>query len=217
VDAGTAAWYGLAVGDRIGVAVQGETEPFRVTGTARFGGVQSLGSATIAVFDVATAQRLYGQPGRYGSVSVAAADGISQQDLVRAIRPLLPRGTQVRTAHELASAAAESNAQDAKQVSTFLLAFAGIALFVGAFVIANTLTITVAQRTRQLATLRTLGASRRQVLGAVLFEALLLGALASAAGLLCGVGLAHLLDALFVALGVDLPKAATVVAPAPSW
>jgi putative ABC transport system permease protein len=213
LDAGTAQRHGIAVGDTVGVAALGQAERFQVTGLASFAGVRSLGSATIAVFDVATAQRLFDQPGGYGSISVAAAPGISQQELVDALRPLLPGGAQVRTADELVSAAAADNAEEAKQVSMFLLAFAGIALFVGAFVIANTLSITVAQRTRELATLRTLGANRRQVLGAVLLEALLLGVLASIAGLLLGLGLAEGLDAAFAGLGLDLPKAGMVLAP----
>ena len=95
----------------------------------------------------------------------------------------------------------------------FLLAFAGIALFVGSFVIFNTLSITVAQRTREFATLRTLGASRRQVLRSVLLEALVIGLLASVIGLLLGVALAKGLEALFRALGLGLPAAETVYAP----
>ena len=212
VDAGTAQRRHLGVGDTVGVATLGRTAPFTITGLARFGAVRSLGSATIAVFDVATAQSLYDKPGQYGSISVAAAPGISQDRLVQAVRPLLPTGTEVHTADQIVAAAAADNGRDARQVSTFLLAFAGIALFVGAFVIANTLTITVAQRTRELATLRTLGANRRQVLGAVLLEALVLGVLASAAGLVAGLALAKGMDALLTASGIELPEAGTVVA-----
>jgi putative ABC transport system permease protein len=164
------------------------------------------------VFDVVTAQSLYDKPGQYGSISIAAARGISQERLVQAVRPLLPATTEVHTADEMVATAAADNARDAKEVSTFLLAFAGIALFVGAFVIANTLSITVAQRTRELATLRTLGADRRQVLGAVLLEALLLGVVASAAGVLVGLGLAKGMDAVLTASGLELPEAGTVVA-----
>jgi putative ABC transport system permease protein len=212
VDAGTAVRHHLAVGDTVGVATLGRTTPFTIAGLARFGAVQSLGSATIAVFDVATAQSLYDKPGQFGSISIAAAPGISQDRLVQAVRPLLPATVEIRTADQVVATAAADNARDAKQVSTFLLAFAGIALFVGAFVIANTLTITVAQRTRELATLRTLGANRRQVLGAVLLEALLIGVVASAAGLLAGLGLAKGMDALLTASGLELPKAGTVLA-----
>jgi putative ABC transport system permease protein len=212
LDAGTLQRHQLAVGGRVGVAAHGRTTTFTITGVARLGGVRSVGSATIAVFDVATARTLYGKPGQFGSISIAAAPGVGQQQLVGAVRPLLPPTAEVHTADEIVAKAAASNARDAKQISTFLLAFAGIALFVGAFVIANTLTITVAQRTRELATLRTLGANRRQVLGAVLLEALLLGVVASAAGLLLGLGLARGLDAMLAAFGIDLPEAGMVVA-----
>jgi putative ABC transport system permease protein len=212
VDAGTAQRHHLAVGDAVGVATLGRTAPFTITGLAHLGAVQSLGSATIAVFDVGTAQSLYDKPGQYGSISIAAARGISQERLVQAVRPLLPATTEVHSADQIVATAAADNARDAREVSTFLLAFAGIALFVGAFVIANTLTITVAQRTRELATLRTLGANRRQVLGAVLLEALLLGVVASAAGLLAGLALAKGMDVLLTASGLELPEAGTVVA-----
>src|SRR5205807_3962938 len=94
----------------------------------------------------------------------------------------------------------------------FLLAFGGVALFVGSFVIANTLSITIAQRTRELATLRTLGATRRQVLRSVMLEALVIGLLASVVGLFLGLALAKGLNALLVAFGIDLPQASTVFA-----
>ena len=96
----------------------------------------------------------------------------------------------------------------------FLLGFGGIALLVGAFVIFNTLSITVAQRTREFATLRTLGASRKQVMRSVVLEGLVIGLLASVIGLLFGLGIAKGMVALFSALGVELPKAPTVIAPA---
>src|SRR5205085_12429608 len=110
-------------------------------------------------------------------------------------------------------------ADDAKDLNSgmvmirwFLLGFGGIALLVGAFVIFNTLSITVAQRTREFATLRTLGASRKQVMRSVRLEGLVIGLLASAIGLVLGIGIAKGMIALFSALGVDLPKASTVIA-----
>src|SRR5262249_6694847 len=127
-------------------------------------------------------------------------------------RPLLPATAQVTSASARA-------ASDSKEVSTFisylryaLLAFGGIALFVGAFVIFNTLSITVAQRTREFATLRTLGGSRRQVLRSVILETAVIGVLASLTGLAVGFGLAKELSALFSALGLGMPEAGTGVA-----
>jgi putative ABC transport system permease protein len=209
--AGTADRHRLKVGDEVEVAAAGQTTKFRITGLAGFGKARSVGAA-VAVFDVATAQRLYQAPGRLGSISITAAGGVTQAQLVSALRPLLLPEFQVQTRDEIVAAATAANSKETKEVSTFLLAFAGIALFVGAFVIVNTLSITVAQRTRELATLRTLGANRRQVLGAVLLEALVLGLFASAAGLLSGLAFAKGLGTLLGLLGLELPDAATVIA-----
>ena len=213
IDAGTAEKYGFEVGDPIGVAAGGPVEQFRLTGLVQLGSVDSIGNATISVFDVATAQALFDKEGQFDSISVAAAPGVSPAELVRAIEPVLPSSAEVKTAAELADAAAKDIERDASAVRYVLFGFGGIALFVGAFVILNTLSITVAQRTREFATLRTLGASRRQVLRSVLLEGLVLGLFASVVGLFLGLGLAVGMDALFAALGIELPEAGTVFAP----
>ncbi len=213
IDAGTAEKYGFEVGDMIGVAAGGPVEQFTLSGLVRLGSVDSIGNATISVFDVATAQALFDKEGQFDSISVAAAPGVSPAELVRAIEPVLPSSAEVKTAAELADAAARDVERDASAVRYVLFGFGGIALFVGAFVILNTLSITVAQRTREFATLRTLGASRRQVLRSVLLEGLVLGLFASVVGLFLGLGLAVGMDALFAALGIELPEAGTVFAP----
>jgi putative ABC transport system permease protein len=212
IDAGTAEKYGFEVGDPIGVAAGGPVEQFRVTGLVKLGSVDSIGNATISVFDVATAQALFDKKGQFDSISVAAAPGVSPAELVRAIEPVLPSSAEVSTAAELADAAAKDIERDASAVRYVLFGFGGIALFVGAFVILNTLSITVAQRTREFATLRTLGASRRQVLRSVLLEGLVLGLFASLIGLFLGLGLAVVMEAIFAALGIELPEAGTVFA-----
>ena len=211
VDAGTAKAEDFSVGDTIGVSASGPVEQFRITGIARFGDVDSLAGATIAAFDLPTAQRILRKDG-FDSISVAARKGTSVEALMAQIRPVLPATAQV----ESASARA---AGDSKEVDEFvgylryaLLAFGGIALFVGGFVIFNTLAITVAQRTREFATLRTIGASRRQVLRSVILETLVIGIVASLLGLGLGFVLADQLSALFGALGLGLPEAGTVVA-----
>ena len=145
---------------------------------------------------------------------MAAAKGVSQAQLARRLTPLLPANSQVRTSDEQAQQGAKQVSSGLSSVRTFLLVFGGIALFVGAFVIFNTISITVAQRARELATLRTLGASRRQVLRSVVIETLIIGVVASAIGMLAGLGIAKGLDALFTALGAELPKAGTVLAAA---
>jgi putative ABC transport system permease protein len=135
---------------------------------------------------------------------------VSPQQLVRQIRTVLPPGTQVRTGAEQAQKSADSTNSFLTFFKTFLLAFAGIALFVGSFVIANSLSITIAQRTREFAILRTLGASRRQVLRAILLESVTVGVLASVTGLFVGLGLAKGLFALFDAVGFTLPNSGLV-------
>ena len=211
VDEGTAKAHDLQVGDRVGVSASGPVERFRVTGIARFGDVESLAGATIAAFDLPTAQRLLRKDG-YDQISVAARPGTSVDELLAQIRPLLPGTAKVASAS--ARAAADSKAVDefVGYLRYALLAFGGIALFVGGFVIFNTLSITVAQRTREFATLRTIGASRRQVLRSVIAETLVLGTVASLAGLAVGFVLAQQLGSLFAALGLALPEAGTVVA-----
>ena len=138
------------------------------------------------------------------------ARGTSPQQLVRTIRPLLPPNSQVRTGQGQAAQATKDTSGFLTIFQDFLLAFGGVALFVGSFVIANTLSITIAQRTRELATLRTLGATRRQVLGSVMLEALVIGLLASIVGLFLGLALAKGLNSLLVSFGIDLPQTGTV-------
>jgi putative ABC transport system permease protein len=212
IDAGTAAGYGFAVGDTIGVATDGPVRRFTITGIAQFTSLDSLGGLTLAIFDTPTAQAFLDKSGRFDEILVAAKQGVSPDRLVRAIRPILPAGAEVATGEAEVRSQAKGTNEDIAIVRKFMLAFGGLALFVGGFVIFNTLSTTVAQRTRELATLRTLGASRRQVLGSVLLESLAIGAVASALGLVLGPALARGLSALFAALGQDLPQIDAVVA-----
>jgi putative ABC transport system permease protein len=179
----------------------------------KFGGVSSLGGATLAIFTLPTAQRIFNKPGQFDEIDIAAAHGTSPQQLVHAIRAILPPNSQVRTGRAQAQQATKDTSGFLSIFQDFLLAFGGIALFVGSFVIANTLSITVAQRTRELATLRTLGATRRQVLASVMLEALVIGAVASVVGLFLGLGLAKGLNSLLVSFGIDLPQTGTVFKP----
>lgn len=189
IDGAAAQDEGLRVGDSIRVAARGAARDYRIAGVVTFGDVESLGGGTIAVFDLPTAQAVFGKAGRLDLVRVAGEDGVSPDQLVRAIRPELPPATQVRTGEAQAQTESGDTSEGLGFLRYFLLAFGGIALFVGSFVIANTLSITIAQRTRELATMRTLGASRRQVLLSVVVEALVVGVLASVAGLLLGLAL----------------------------
>ncbi len=212
IDANTASKSSFAVGETIGVIARGPVQQFRISGIAKFGGVSSLGGATMAIFDFPTAQKLFHKQGKLDSISIAAKQGVTPAQLVQEVQPLLPATAQVRTGQAEAAQATKDTNGFLSIIQDFLLAFAGVALFVGIFVIANTLGITIAQRTRELATLRTLGATRRQVLGSVLVEAFVIGTLASVVGLFLGLALAKGLNALFVSFGIDLPQAGTVFA-----
>lgn len=212
IDAGTADQEGYGVGDTIGVAAEGPIREFTISGIAKFGSVDSIGSATFAVFDIPTAQTLFDKPGQLDGIQAAAKEGVAPQQLVDEIQPILPVGTEVQTADQEAKDATKDVADFTKFIRYFLLAFGGIALFVGAFVIFNTLSITVAQRVREFATLRTIGASRRQVLGSVVLEALVIGLVASVVGLFAGLGLAKGLNSVLVSFGLDLPTAGIVFA-----
>ncbi len=206
VDAGTADGEKLAVGDSVVVSTLGTRHRYEVTGIASFGGLDSLGGATMAIWDLPTAQTLLNKEGRYDGISIVAKEGTSADDLIRAVEPLVPASLEVKDAAQQAAADATETNVIVKAIRYFLLGFGGIALFVGAFVIFNTLSITVAQRTREFATLRTLGASRKQVMRSVVIEGLVIGLLASVIGLFAGFGLAKLLSA----LGGELPEAGMV-------
>ena len=212
VDAGTADREDFAVGQTIEISTLEPKRDFEVVGIARYGDVKSLGTTTFAIFDVATAQTLFERRGQFDAISVAGKEGTTPQQLIDEIRPLLPADAQVKTGVQEAQEDKDDLSEFTNFIRYFLLAFAGIALFVGSFVIFNTLSITVAQRTREFATLRTLGASRRQVLRSVLLEAFVVGLLASVVGLFLGLGLAKGLEALFRALNLELPLADTVFA-----
>ena len=212
IDEGVAGEEGLEVGDRIGVAALGPAQEFEIVGIAKYGDLSSLGGATFAIFDVPTAQKLLDKEGRLDAVQAAAADGTAPEQLTQRIRSALGGEFTVRTGVEEANEQSSEIATFTTIIRYFLLSFAGIALFVGAFVIFNTLSITVAQRMREFATLRTLGASRRQVLRSVILEALVIGLGASLVGLFSGLGLAIGLNALFKTLNLELPQTDTVFA-----
>jgi putative ABC transport system permease protein len=210
IDAHTASSQHFSVGRQIGVVARGPVQHFTISGTVNFGGVSSLGGATLAVFTLPTAQLLFNKPRQFDQINVAAKHGVSPTQLVRTIRPLLPPNSQVRTGQGQAAQQTKDTSGFLNIFQDFLLAFGGVALFVGSFVIANTLSITIAQRTRELATLRTLGATRRQVRTSVMIEAFVIGLVASVVGLFLGLGLAKGLNSLLVSFGIDLPQTGTV-------
>jgi putative ABC transport system permease protein len=206
VDAATADKEGFTIGETVGIQGAGRVQQLEISGIVKFGSVSTIGGATLAGFDLPTAQRIFDKEGKLDEIAVAARSGVSDEQLVQELRQIIPANTEVKTAAEQASSDAEDTDEFISFLQTFLLVFAGVALFVGSFVIANSLSITIAQRTREFATLRTLGASRRQVLSSIIVESLVVGVIASVIGLFLGLGLAKLLFWLFDAVGFTLPN-----------
>ena len=206
VDKSTASKDHFRIGQIVGVQAIGSVQQLRVSGIVKFGSVATIGGATLAGFDLPTAQKLFGKPGKLDEIAVASKPNVPSNQLLQQIRGILPADTQVRTGQGQAHQDSKDTNSFISFLQKFLLGFGGVALFVGSFVIANSLSITIAQRTRELATLRTLGASRRQLLRSIIIEALAIGVLAAVIGLFAGLALAKGLFALFNAVGFTLPN-----------
>ena len=211
LDAATAEKESYGIGSIVPISIRGEKHDFEVVGTTRFGSVKSIGTATSAVFDLRAAQDLFDRGGNVDGILVAAAEDVPPARLRADLADALPQA-QVVTAQKQDRFTLDGLEQFISIIRIALLVFGGVAILVGAFTIFNTLSITVAQRTRELGLLRMVGAHRRQVLGSVLVEALAIGVLASVIGLAAGFGLAKALDALFDSMGLSLPDAGTVFA-----
>ena len=213
INKGTADDEGLKIGDRVSLVGRTGREDFRISGLATFGDVESLGGATVAVVTLPVAQDLADQRGKVDSIQAAAQPGVTPQELVTRIERAMPNTVEVKTGEQEATDESDSIKSSLSFLNILLLVFAGIAVFVGAFIIFNTFSITVAQRTREFALLRTMGASRRQVLRSVMLEALIVGLTASILGLLLGIVTAQGINALFKAFGADLPQEGLVLKP----
>jgi putative ABC transport system permease protein len=199
------------VGSIVRVGGQGPATPYTVVGIAKFGNLSGLAGAPIAVMTLQQAQKVTNKVGKLDGIDIKAAPGVKPDALVQRVQQALPGTVTVRTGAEQAAKDSSDTKSGLSFLKTILLVFAGVALFVGAFMIFNSFSITIAQRTRELSMLRTVGASRRQVLGSVLGEALVMGFVASLIGLGIGIGLAKGLKALFKAIGADLPGGSTVL------
>ncbi|MEU7181413.1 ABC transporter permease [Streptomyces celluloflavus] len=214
LDAHTADRAGYKVGDTVRISVDGPVREVKLTGvfTTDDGAVAAGGS--LALFDTASAQKLFAAPGEFSEIDVRAAPGTSQDALKTAVDKVLPKdGAEATTGKQLADEQATSIARSMDSMTTALLAFAGIALFVGIFIIANTFTMLVAQRTKELALMRAVGASRRQVTRSVLAEAFFVGAIAAVAGLAVGIGIGAGMRTLMNATGAKIPDGPLVVSP----
>jgi putative ABC transport system permease protein len=211
IDQATAERSSLKLGQKVIVAGAEATGRYTIVGILKFAGGESFGGASVALLTPAQAQRLAGESGRYDQIDVAATSGVTPGELRARIRAALPHTVAVRTGAEQATTDTSNLESDLGFLRTFLLVFSYVALVVGAFIIFNTFSITIAQRTREFGLLRTLGASRAQIMRSVVEEGLLLGVLGAVLGLLGGIGLAPALDGLFKAFGADLPDNGTVL------
>jgi putative ABC transport system permease protein len=206
MDAGTAQKYHFKVGDHVRVLLSGPPQTFTLSGIVRFGTANNLAGATIAAFNLPVAQRLFSEVGRYDAIDVLTSPGADKSTVQHAIAATLPKGVEVVTGQTVANEQSNNVNQSLSFFSTALLVFAFISLFVGGFTIFNTFSITVGQRTRELALLRIVGASRRQVFRSVLAEAVIVGTVASLVGLGLGVLAALGLEALLKGFGITLPS-----------
>jgi len=205
---------GFKLGDTVRLSGKGPQQSFTLVGVTQFGNENSLAGAAVAIVQTPVAQRLLGLPGQFDQIQVAAQRGVTPRQLAANVSQALPAGQfTVRTGAQQAATSARDIQDQLGFLRTFLFVFAGISLFVGAFLIVNTFSITVAQRTREFALLRMIGANRRQVLWAVIGEAFLLGLVASAIGFLLGFALAPALKGLFKLFGADLPSNGIVFEP----
>lgn len=214
IDSATAARAGYKVGDTVRLSVDGPvlTPTISAIFTTDDGNVSAGGS--LALFDTATAQQLFGKKGTYDEIDVKAEAGTGQAQLKAALDKALPKDTtETTTGRQLADDQAESIAESMSGLQQGLLVFAGIALFVGTFIIANTFSMLVAQRTKELALLRAVGASRRQVTRSVLIEAFVVGTVAAVTGLVAGVGIGAGLRSLMGSFDAPVPDGPLVVTP----
>ena len=204
----------LTIRDRTTVATKSGPVDVEVVGIAKFGDADSPGGASFAMFTQEAAERYLAEPGQVDSIAVAGHEGVSQADLRDRLAAVLPAGVEVLTGEAITEETQDDIQAGLSFFTIFLSVFAGIALVVSVFSIYNTFSIIVAQRTKEMALLRAVGASRGQVLTSILGESVLVGLLASALGLAGGVVMVQVLKALLASFGVDLPSGGLVLKPA---
>ena len=213
IDVATAEAQGLVVGDRIQIQTIGGTDTFTIVGLAKFGSEDNLAGATISAFEFEQAQRLFELEGKLSAIDLLAADGVEPEELVSELSAMLPASAEAVTGVQQTREQLDQVTEGLGFLGTALLAFAGVAVFVGAFVIQNTFRITVAQRVRELALLRAVGATGSQVTRLVLLEASVVSTFASVIGVAVGVGIAELIKIAMNAAGLGIPDGPLTVAP----
>ncbi|MET9959830.1 FtsX-like permease family protein [Streptomyces sp. NPDC006326] len=214
VDSGTAAAGRFRIGDTVTLATDGPVMTKRLVGIVTTEDTRVTSGGTLALFDKATAQQLFAAPGHYTGIDLSAAPGAAPSELARRVTDVLPAGrAEATTGAALAGQQAILVDTLTRGYEKVPMVFAGVSLFIGSFLIVNTFTMLVARRTREIALLRAIGASRRQVSRSVLLEALLVGLVASAAGFLLGLGIASVLPDVLSTEGDVLPRGPLVIGP----
>ncbi|MEU8912234.1 ABC transporter permease [Streptomyces nigrescens] len=214
LDEATAKAAGHKLGDSVRFATDGPVLTKKLVGIVTTEDPQVTAGGSLALFDTATAQKLYLHPGQFDELVVGAAPGADQQALTAKVREVLPKDrAEATSGAELAAEQSRMIAEQNKSLSQTLLVFAGIALFVGIFIIANTFTMLISQRSREIALMRAIGASRRQVVRSVLAEASLLGLVSSVIGFGLGAGIAVGLRAVLDANGAGFPDGPVIISP----
>lgn len=215
LDAKTAAKAGYRIGDTVRFATDGPALTKRLVGIVSTDDPQVTAGGTLTLFDTRTAQKLFHHPGQFDEIAVAAGPGTDEYALTDQVQALLPEeGVRATSGAELAAEQSAQIAQNTGYLTKTLLVFAGVALLVGVFLIANTFTMLIAQRSREIALMRAVGASRRQVVRSVLIEAGLLGLVASVGGFALGLGIATAMRPLLNTTGAALPDGPLVITPA---
>jgi putative ABC transport system permease protein len=210
IDTSTADREGFKIGDTLRIAAEAGVGKYRIVGLQRLGDTSSGGAGT-AQLTLPEAQRLTDKQGELDGISVKAAPGASPQELAKRIDRVLPPRLLVETGQQAAARQSQDIKDDLSFFRVILLVFGGVALLVGSFLIFNTFSITVAQRIRELGMLRTLGATRGQILGGMISEAMIIGLLGATLGVAAGIGFAGALNAIFKGFGIDLPNTGTVI------
>src|SRR4051812_49421414 len=210
VDKGTADKQHFKLGDQIKVSAIGPAKTYKIVGITKWGSVDNFGTATAAIFTLPEAQRMFHKGTSYDSILVGARNGVSPERLQASLKTQLGADVRVQSAKKQDRFTLDGLTSFVKIIRGILVAFGMVSIFVGAFIIFNTLSITVAQRIRELAMLRTVGASRRQVMRSVVGEAAAMGVLGTIVGILFGFAIAKGLQAVMTAAGLDLPKVGTV-------
>ena len=205
----------LRVGDTTKFVFSGPTQTFRIAGIAKFGKADSPLGASFAMFTTAAAQQYVGQPGHFDAIAVLANEGVSQEQVRASVAAAMPPGIEVLTGKAITKEQQNDIQKGINFFSTFMLVFALIAVLVGSFIIHNTFTILVAQRGREVALLRAVGARRRQVMQSVLIESVVVGVIAAVLGLIAGIALSVGLKALLNAIGFGVPATGLIITPRP--